>query len=92
MDRLQASAERLVRVRPIEEAPGSDPSAIVSRAEFRAAQADIPGALAELAQLPPNVRAPAEAWIKKAEAREAALQSSRRLANDALVALGRSNQ
>ena len=50
--RLQANAEKLVRIRPIEETSGNDPLAIVARIEIRAAQADIAGALAELAKLP----------------------------------------
>ena len=65
----QANAEKLVRIRPLEDAPGDDPAAIVARIEVKAARADLAGALAELAQLPATVRAPAEPWIKKAQAR-----------------------
>ena len=90
LDRLQAHAQRLVRVRPIDETPGDDAVAIIGRAEAKVARSDIPGALAELAKLPAPVRAPAEEWIKKAEARNAAVAVSRRLASDALAALGRS--
>ncbi len=89
LDRLQAHAERLVRIRPVDETPGDDALAIIGRAEARAARADIAGAVAELAKLPAPVRAPAEEWIKKAEARNAAVAASRRLAGDALGALGR---
>jgi hypothetical protein len=89
LDKLQASAEKLVRVRPAEEIAGTDPAAVVSRAEAKAARADLPGALAELAQLPAAARAPAEPWIKQAQARAAALEASRRFAADALVALGK---
>jgi hypothetical protein len=88
-DRLQANAERLVRVRPIEEGQGDDPAAVISRIEAKAARADIAGALAELTKLPAPVRAPAEDWIKKAQARTAAVDASRRLAADAFAALGR---
>jgi hypothetical protein len=87
LDRLQANAERLVRIRPIEEIPGEDATAILSRIEVKAGHADIAGALAELAKLPPAVRAPALAWIAKAEARAKALEASRRLAADAIAAL-----
>ena len=87
LDRLQANAERLVRIRPIEEIPGEDVTAILSRMEVKAAHADIAGALAELAKLPPAVRAPALAWIAKAEARNKAIEASRRLAADAISAL-----
>jgi hypothetical protein len=89
LDKLQASAEKLVRVRPAEEIAGAEPAAVVSRAEAKAARADLAGALAELAQLPAAARAPAEPWIKQAQARAAALEASRRFAADALVALGK---
>jgi hypothetical protein len=87
LDRLQANAEKLVRIRPIEEVAGEDANAILSRIELKAAHADIAGALAELAKLPPTVRAPALAWIARAEARSQAVDASRRLAAEALAAL-----
>jgi hypothetical protein len=89
LDRLQANAEKLVRIRPLEEVPGSDPAAIVARIEVKAIRADLVGALAELSQLPASVRAPAEPWIKKAQARVAAIAASRRAAADALAGLGK---
>ena len=89
LDRLQQNAERLVRIRPINEAPGDDPATIVARAEAKASQDDIPGALKELSQLPDPVRAPAQAWIKRAEAQAAALAAARGVAESAVGALGR---
>jgi len=89
LDRLQQNAERLVRIRPINEAPGDDPATIVARAEAKATQGDISGALKELSQLPDPVRAPAQAWIKKAEAQVAALAAVRVLAENAVGALGK---
>jgi hypothetical protein len=86
-DRLQAHAEGLVRVRRIGAAAGNSTDAILSRIEARAAQADLGGALAELAKLPASVRAPADAWIVKAQTREAAVNASRRFAADALATL-----
>ena len=88
-ERLQTNAGRLVRIRPIDEVPGDDPAAIIARIEAKAGQADLSGALAELAKLPATARAPAEAWKKKAEMRIAAVEASRRFAADALAALGR---
>ena len=88
LDRLAANAEKLVRVRPIEEI-GRRSGAILARIEVRAAQADVAGALAELAKLPAPVREGAAPWIAKVEARNAALASSRRLAADAFAALGK---
>jgi hypothetical protein len=89
LHKLQLNAEKLVRVRPLDGAAGSDSAAIVARVEAKAARADVAGALAELAQLPLDARAPAEAWIKKAQAREAAVAASRRLAADTLAGLGK---
>jgi len=89
LEKFQASAERLVRIRPVGETPGDEPAAIVSRIELKAARSDIGGALQELTRLPANVRAPAEDWIRKARTRDGALAASRKYAADALVALGR---
>ena len=89
LERLQTGAERLVRIRRVEEVAGSDPAAIIARVEFKAVHGDIAGALAELASLPEAARAPAAAWIKKAQARAAALDASRKLAADSLAGLGK---
>src|SRR5262245_20884850 len=89
LDRLQAGAERLVRIRPIDAVPGDDPAAVLTRIEIRAKEADIAGALAELAKLPAEAQAPAKPWIAKAQARIAALTASRRFAADALAALAK---
>jgi hypothetical protein len=87
LERLQANAEKLVRVRPIEKVAGDDSTAVIARIEARAAQSDLAGALAELAKLPAPLRAGAQAWITKAEARNAAVELSRRFAADAVAAL-----
>jgi len=88
LERLQANAEKLVRIRPVgEEARGDDRTAILARVEQRAAQGNISGALTELAKLPADAREPVQAWIGKTEARNRALDASRRLAADAVAAL-----
>jgi hypothetical protein len=88
LERLQANAEKLVRIRPVgEEVRGDDRAAVLARAEQRATQGNIPGALTELDKLPPDARAPAQSWIAKAEARNKALDASRRLTADAVAAL-----
>ena len=84
---MQASAESLVRVRPVGDVPGDDRDAILARVEQRAAQGNAAGVLAELAKLPPQVRAPAEPWTAKVEARDKAIEASRRLAAEAIAAL-----
>jgi hypothetical protein len=87
LTRLQANAERLVRVRPLDETPGDEPENVVMRIELKSARGDIPGALAEFAKLPAAAREPAEEWIKKAESREAAIAQARKISTDALSAL-----
>jgi hypothetical protein len=88
-DKLQANAEKLVRVRPVGDAGGDDPASTIARIETRAAQGDIDHALAEVQKLPSSIRAPADAWIKKAQERRAAVAASRQFARDALAALGK---
>jgi hypothetical protein len=80
LERLQVNAERLVRIQPIEEQRGGDAGAILTRIDAKAARGDIAGALVELSTLPAGVRAPAENWINTAQAREAAIEASRRFA------------
>jgi hypothetical protein len=88
LDRLQANAEKLVRVRPVgEETQGGDRTAILSRVEQRAAQGNVAGARAELDKLPADARAPLQGWIAKVDARDKALEASRKLSADAVAAL-----
>ncbi len=89
MDKLQAGAQRLVRVRPVGEAQGDDPAAIMARAETKAGQGNLAGAVADLGALPEAMRALARDWIAKAEAQAAAISSARRIADSAVAALGK---
>jgi len=89
LGRLQANAERLVRVHPVGDVPGDDPAAALARAGAKAHRGDIAGALAEVEKLPPAVQAPAADWIKAAKARTAALDAARQLAANALTALAK---
>jgi hypothetical protein len=89
LGKLAMNAEKLIRIRRIDETPGSDPAAILARSEAKIARGDIAGGLAELAQLSPQARAPAETWIKRAQAVVAARDASRRLSADALAGLGK---
>lgn len=88
-ERLQSNAEKLVRIRPIDEATGDDPAATVSRAQAKAARGDFTAAVADLNALPANMRASADEWIRKVEARNAAVTASRRAVTDTLAALGK---
>jgi hypothetical protein len=87
LERLQSHAERLVRVRPVNETAGDDVAAVVASAEAKAKQADLTAALTELRKLPESARAPAAAWMKKAEGREAAVAAAQRIEIAALAAL-----
>jgi hypothetical protein len=91
LGRLQANAERLVRVRPVGDTPGDDPAAALARAGAKAHRGDIAGALAEVERLPDAVKAPAADWIKAAKARTAALDAARQLAANALAALAKAS-
>ena len=86
---LEAHAQKLVRITPIEAPAGDDPSSVIARINIDAARGDIAAALAGIARLPESARALAASWVKKAEAREAAIAASRRIAADALAAIGR---
>jgi hypothetical protein len=87
--RLQTNAEKLIQVRRVDEPAGSDAGAIVARAEAKASRGDIAGAASELGQLPPDARGRAQAWITRAQARQAAIDASRRLSADSLAGLGK---
>jgi len=91
LGRLQANAERLVRVHPVGDTPGDDPAAALARASAKAHRGDIAGALAEVERLPPPSQAPAADWIKAAKARTAALDAARQLAASSLAALAKTS-
>ena len=88
LDRLQANAGKLVRIRPVSAPPGDEPSAVLARLEIDAAKADIDAALADLGKLDGATRLPAQGWIEKAQARQAALAAAKQFAADTARALG----
>lgn len=90
-ERLKSHAQKLVRITPINAPPGNDPAAVIARIDADAARADIAAALSEIARLPPAARDIAEPWVKKAEARAAAMAASQQMVADALSALGTPN-
>ncbi len=87
IERLQANAAKLVRIRPVDAPPGDDVAAVLARIEIAAGHADIAAALADLGKLPDAVRALAQGWIAKAQNRQAALTAARQLAADSARAL-----
>jgi hypothetical protein len=89
LERLEANAGSLVRIRPVDAPAGDDTSAVLARLEIDAARSDIPGALDDLGKLTEAQRAPAQAWIKKANDRQAALAAARAFAAQTASALGK---
>lgn len=88
LERLQANASHLVRVRPVDAPQGDDAGAIIARIEVAATRRDVAAARAELNKLAPAARAPADAWMKKVDARQAALDVSNKLSADVVRSLG----
>jgi hypothetical protein len=89
LDRLQASATRLLRIERTDAASAGNSSGAVSRAETAARSNDIATARRELLTLSPADRAALQPWLYKADARDAALAASRQFAADAMAALSK---
>jgi hypothetical protein len=88
VDRLQAGAAKLVRIERTD-AVGNDRGAVVARVTAAALRNDFAEARRELNTLAPADRAAAQAWLDKADARDAALATSRKFAADAMAALAK---
>jgi hypothetical protein len=84
--RLQAGAARLVRIERTDTV-GTDRGAIVARVTAAGLRNDIAEARRQLNTLAPVDRAAAQAWLDKADARDAALATSRQFAAEAMAAL-----
>jgi hypothetical protein len=91
IDRLQAGAAKLVRIQRTDTA-GNDRGAVVARVTAAALHNDLTEARRELNTLAPADRAAAQAWLDKADARDAALAASRQFATDAMAALAKAGQ
>ena len=89
LERLEANAGKLVRIRPVDAPPGDDASAVLARVEIEAAHAAIDAALTDLGKLDVATRAPAQEWIRKAQARQAALAAARQFASETMYALSK---
>ncbi|WP_027533212.1 COG4223 family protein [Bradyrhizobium sp. WSM3983] len=88
VERLQAGASKLVRIERTD-GVGNDRGAIVARVTAAALRNDFVEARRELKTLPEADRVPAQAWLDKADARDAALAASRKFADDALAGLAK---
>ena len=91
VDRLQAGAAKLVRIQRTDTV-GNDRGAVVARVTAAALHNDLTEARRELNTLAPADRAAAQAWLDKADARDAALAASRQFATDAMAALAKAGQ
>jgi len=91
LNRLQAGAEKLVQIERTD-AVGNDRGAVIARATAAALRNDIAEARRELNTLSDADRTPAQAWLDKAQARDAALSASRQFADSAMAALGNPGQ
>jgi hypothetical protein len=91
VDRLQAGAAKLVRIERTDTI-GTDRGAIVARVTAAGLRNDIAEARRELNTLAPVDRAAAQAWLDKADARDAALATSRQFAAEAMAALAKPAQ
>lgn len=88
VERLQAGASQLVRIERTDGA-GTDRGAVVARVTAAAVRNDFTEARRELKTLPEPDRAPAQAWLDKADARDAALAAARKFADDAMADLAK---
>jgi hypothetical protein len=91
VDRLQAGAAKLVRIERTD-ATGTDRGAVVSRVTAAALHNEFADARRELNTLSPADRAAAQAWLDKADARDAALAASRQFADEAMAAIAKPAQ
>lgn len=88
VERLQQSAAKLVRIQRTD-AAASGNAGILARATSAAQRDDVAEAKRELLQLSASDRAPVQAWLAKADAREAALAASRQFTSEMIAALSK---
>jgi hypothetical protein len=91
VERLQAGAAKLVKIERTDTS-GNDRGAVVARATAAALRNDSNEARRELKTLAPADRTVAQAWLDKADARDAALAASRQFATDAMAVLAKPAQ
>jgi hypothetical protein len=91
VERLQAGAAKLVKIERTDTS-GNDRGAVVARMTAAALRNDSNEARRELKTLAPADRAAAQAWLDKADARDAALAASRQFASDAMAVLAKPAQ
>jgi len=88
LERLQASAIKMMNIRPVRDEPGDDPSTVIGRIEFKIMQQDLAGVVSELDKLPAPAKGLAQPWRAKAMTRHNAIESTRLIATASLAKLG----
>ena len=88
LERLQASAIKMMNIRPLRDEPGDDPSTVIGRIEFKIMQQDLAGVVSELDKLPAPAKGLAQPWRAKAMTRHNAIESTRLIATASLAKLG----
>ena len=91
LERLQAGASKLVKIERTD-GVGNDRGAVVARITAAALRNDSNEARRELKTLEPADRAAAQAWLERADARDAALAASRQFGADAMAVLAKPAQ
>ncbi|CCD94157.1 conserved hypothetical protein [Bradyrhizobium sp. ORS 375] len=91
LSKLSAGAQNLVKVERTDGA-GTDRGAVVARITAAALRNDLAEARRELKNLSAEDRAPASDWLAKADARDAALSTARKFADDSMTALAKPAQ
>lgn len=91
VDRLQAGAAKLVKIERTDTV-GTDRGAVVARITAAALRNDFSEARRELKTLSPEDRAPVQAWLDRADARDAALAASRQFATEAMAVLAKPSE
>jgi hypothetical protein len=91
VDRLQAGAAKLVKIERTDTA-GTDRGAVVARITAAALRNDFSEARRELKTLSPEDRAAVQAWLDRADARDAALAASRQFATEAMAVLAKPSE
>jgi hypothetical protein len=90
LDRLERGASSLVRVRPVGEATGNDPAALVARIEGALGHGDVAAAISAWDQLPAPAKSVTGDWASDARARVAADAAAQAILAAAIDRLGRS--
>jgi hypothetical protein len=87
MDRLMANMSKVVRVTPVGEVAGDDPTALVSQIGAALGRGQIEPALAAWMRLPELARQASQEWASAAQSRLAADKAAQGVLDDALASL-----